>query len=298
MNCEEVRRYIDVYIDGEFDSQDSAELEGHVIACLECRQLVDGERQFREALRGKLSPIPAPSHLRESVLEQLEGGGSRTSRPSPVWSRAAVAALAAGIALTLWWPFGQLASTDSDPAGEQISAAAVVPATAATQPYVPASMARTSAPPSSPAAPAGHGDRAPVRPRQPFETGASLADYQRLQADVRGGETDIRRYMATRVSFEPQVPLLDGDGVRLLGARQVLHHGRPGVLFIYAVDGDRVSIVQSAATAQELQHRGLSVERERTLTRGRYVWRGMRHTVVTELGPSDVSRLLRAHTPR
>jgi anti-sigma factor RsiW len=105
MDCSELERCVDAYLDGEFDSRERGEAEVHVAGCDRCRGLVEAQGRVRAALRAKLreamaSPAPAgcaPPALRARIEDAL----ARTRRP--LWRRvlrpvplAAVAACAAG----------------------------------------------------------------------------------------------------------------------------------------------------------------------------------------------------------
>ncbi|HSN90788.1 MAG TPA: zf-HC2 domain-containing protein [Anaeromyxobacteraceae bacterium] len=110
MDCTEIERSIDAYLDAEFDGREEAEADAHVAACGRCQALVAREAHrhaaLRSALRAALGPESpagrAPPALRARVVEAL----AREKRP--LWRRvlspvpmAAVAACAAGAMVVL-----------------------------------------------------------------------------------------------------------------------------------------------------------------------------------------------------
>jgi anti-sigma factor RsiW len=70
VKCDEVRRFADLFIDGEFDDRESALFEEHLAGCLECRSEVNALMAFQEAVRQKLGPAKMPSDIRERVIAQ------------------------------------------------------------------------------------------------------------------------------------------------------------------------------------------------------------------------------------
>jgi anti-sigma factor RsiW len=88
MDCSELERSVDAYLDGEFDARERAEADLHLGNCPRCRALADGRGRVREALRAKLRDAMnapagrAPAELRARIEEAL----ARTRRP--LWRRA------------------------------------------------------------------------------------------------------------------------------------------------------------------------------------------------------------------
>ena len=103
MDCAELERTLDAYLDGEFDPREQAEAGDHLAACARCRELVEAQgrvhARLRATLHGALGPSTpagrAPDGLRDRVRAALR------SRP-PLWRRALsplpVATLAACVA--------------------------------------------------------------------------------------------------------------------------------------------------------------------------------------------------------
>ncbi|HYG70433.1 MAG TPA: zf-HC2 domain-containing protein [Anaeromyxobacteraceae bacterium] len=90
MDCAELTRSIDAYLDDEFDVRERAEADAHLAVCPRCSGLVDAQGRLRAALRSKLraamgqeAPAArAPDALRVRIQEAL----ARERRP--LWRRA------------------------------------------------------------------------------------------------------------------------------------------------------------------------------------------------------------------
>ncbi|HUL58781.1 MAG TPA: zf-HC2 domain-containing protein [Anaeromyxobacteraceae bacterium] len=110
MDCSEIERSVDAYLDGEFDTQERAETDAHLAVCPRCREWVGGRSAVRSALRASLrdamgAATPAgraPEALRARVRAAL------AHERRPLWRRAlaplplgAVAAAAAGVLVVL-----------------------------------------------------------------------------------------------------------------------------------------------------------------------------------------------------
>jgi anti-sigma factor RsiW len=75
MTCEEARKYLDTYIDGELEAGLMLDVENHLEECRPCSSLVLLGRRVRKELRG-LGEVKAPEHLRRRVL-RASGRGRR-----------------------------------------------------------------------------------------------------------------------------------------------------------------------------------------------------------------------------
>jgi anti-sigma factor RsiW len=90
MDCSELTRSIDAYLDGEFDVRERAEADAHLAGCPRCATLVESQGRLRAALRAKLREAmgyeapggQAPEALRARIHEAL----LRERRP--LWRRA------------------------------------------------------------------------------------------------------------------------------------------------------------------------------------------------------------------
>ena len=110
MDCTELERAIDAYLDGEFDARERAEADAHLAQCERCRALADAQGRIRTALRARLRDAMtppaaegrAPAALRARIEDAL------ACRRRPLWRRAlapmplgALAACVAGALLVL-----------------------------------------------------------------------------------------------------------------------------------------------------------------------------------------------------
>jgi anti-sigma factor RsiW len=111
LECSDVERSVDPYLDREFDERERAEMDVHLAACPRCRSMVERQARVRAAVRAKLrealgtdSPAGrAPPALRARIEESL------ARRRLPLWRRAlspvplaTLAACVAGVLLVLW----------------------------------------------------------------------------------------------------------------------------------------------------------------------------------------------------
>jgi anti-sigma factor (TIGR02949 family) len=110
MDCGELQRSLDAFLDGEFHQRERDEVSRHLEGCPACQHLVDRESRARGLLRARLREAmgpgtpagTAPGELRQRIRASL----ARERRPwrlvlSPV-PLAAVAACAAGALVVLW----------------------------------------------------------------------------------------------------------------------------------------------------------------------------------------------------
>ncbi len=111
MDCQEMQRSLEPYVDGEFDDRELVEANRHIASCLRCRELVEKHGRVRSLLRAKLREAMgagsgagcAPEGLRRRITEAL------AHQRRPAWRRmlspvpaATMAACAAGVLVVLW----------------------------------------------------------------------------------------------------------------------------------------------------------------------------------------------------
>jgi anti-sigma factor RsiW len=110
MDCRELERSVDAFLDAEFDDRERAEAEAHLAGCERCRATVEAQARMRDAVRRKLREAmaaPAPAGCAPAALrERLERSLAHQRRP--LWRRAltplpmaTVAACAAGVLVVL-----------------------------------------------------------------------------------------------------------------------------------------------------------------------------------------------------
>jgi anti-sigma factor RsiW len=110
MDCRELERSVDAFLDAEFDDRERAEAEAHLAGCPRCRATVESQGRLRAAIRQKLrqamaAPAPAGSAPQE-LRARLQRSLAKERRP--LWRRAlaplpiaTVAACAAGVLVVL-----------------------------------------------------------------------------------------------------------------------------------------------------------------------------------------------------
>ena len=60
MDCSDLERAVDAYLDGEFDGRERAEAEAHLASCQRCRALADAQARIRSAVRARLREAMSP----------------------------------------------------------------------------------------------------------------------------------------------------------------------------------------------------------------------------------------------
>jgi anti-sigma factor RsiW len=98
MTCRECRELIPAWVDRELSPRDGDSMEGHLLACEDCRLIAMRERSFLEGLRAQLPRESMPADVKARILarveEAVEGQPSRHA-----WRRGVMAL--AGLALML-----------------------------------------------------------------------------------------------------------------------------------------------------------------------------------------------------
>jgi mycothiol system anti-sigma-R factor len=72
MTCDDVRKFIQAYLDGELDGSEWAGLSEHLESCEACRREARAEERLRRAVKRALPVAPAPAALRGRVRAALE----------------------------------------------------------------------------------------------------------------------------------------------------------------------------------------------------------------------------------
>lgn len=107
MTCQEVRAYLEAYLDRELPVKETLEVDAHLAFCMQCQWIHAKEREFRALLRTKVRQEPAPATLASQIRERIRRL-DRQSRWRPVWQglRWAAAPLALAAGLLLVWALG------------------------------------------------------------------------------------------------------------------------------------------------------------------------------------------------
>lgn len=114
MNCADVERYLDDFVDGALPAALAAELGSHVASCPSCREAESGLRALLAEAESLDASIEPPRDLWAGIARRIDAEGAGTkpfpaARPAPRRRRAyallgAAAALAVGIAGALGIP--------------------------------------------------------------------------------------------------------------------------------------------------------------------------------------------------
>ena len=94
MNCQDVDRLLDPWMDDELDGVEMTTIAQHVEGCARCSDVVERRRALRDAVRSGLEWKEAPDILRASI--------TRSAKRPPLWRRpvTALASTAALLAIT------------------------------------------------------------------------------------------------------------------------------------------------------------------------------------------------------
>jgi mycothiol system anti-sigma-R factor len=81
--CQEVDKFVHVFVDGEFDDADRREFELHLADCPRCRALATFQARFRQTLKASVPRATAPAALRQRILVELAKVPPPELRASP-----------------------------------------------------------------------------------------------------------------------------------------------------------------------------------------------------------------------
>ncbi len=116
MTCEDIRRQLTPYLDGELDATRGSAVRGHLRGCEACRAIAGDEAALRDGLRS-LPPVDPPPSLWAGVQRKL-AAAEIADADRPAWRRAfarwlrllpsasriglATVALAAAVTVLVW----------------------------------------------------------------------------------------------------------------------------------------------------------------------------------------------------
>jgi mycothiol system anti-sigma-R factor len=72
IDCEEVLRRLELYLDGELEGGLGVEIEEHLVTCDPCTGHSDFQRKLKAVLRSKCACNEVPAHVLERVRVVLE----------------------------------------------------------------------------------------------------------------------------------------------------------------------------------------------------------------------------------
>ncbi|GEM_PF-5930099 len=106
MRCDEIRRFSDLYIDGEFEEREKALFEAHLQSCEACRAQVGAWLAFRNAIRKKMAEQPAmPDDVRTRLMAGI--GKAKSSTQHNAWKRVAFAVASMAMVVALGYMVSQ-----------------------------------------------------------------------------------------------------------------------------------------------------------------------------------------------
>ena len=106
MNCEELTKHLDDYVDDQLDSQTAATLNTHVDGCPDCQQRLAHEQSLRKLLKDYGDMATADAAFFDAALVKAARVGQRQQQKRS-WLTGFGSAVAAGLALwvvsTIWF---------------------------------------------------------------------------------------------------------------------------------------------------------------------------------------------------
>jgi len=89
MECGDIERSADPYLDGEFDDRERAAVDAHLASCERCRARWDEQARVRDAMRTRLreamTPPSSAGRAPPALRARIEGALARERRP--LWRR-------------------------------------------------------------------------------------------------------------------------------------------------------------------------------------------------------------------
>jgi Putative zinc-finger len=136
MSCDDTRRRLTAYLDGDLDADGGTLVRVHLRGCAACRQVATEEAELRDGLRA-LPVLDPPSSLWAGVQARLAAAEEAEAR-RPKWRRvlarwapalprfAAGGLVAAAAVTALWWQTHRAGEPGSEPASFPSSTPVVI----------------------------------------------------------------------------------------------------------------------------------------------------------------------------
>jgi len=122
MSCEDVREFLDAYIDRELDVVSTLQFERHLVECASCRSISERYHELHDAVKVKIPHFEVPGELEKKIRAQL---GRRDRTVGREWfPRWRGWAIAAGLATLLI--FSVVGNVARRPSASQVLADQVV----------------------------------------------------------------------------------------------------------------------------------------------------------------------------
>ena len=71
MLCDDVKRVIYFFLDGELGEKKQQDFTSHLTLCPECERRADVQRRLRGFVRNRLARITAPEHLKTRLVRSV-----------------------------------------------------------------------------------------------------------------------------------------------------------------------------------------------------------------------------------
>ena len=75
MSCQEVREFLDAFVDKELDVVASTQFDRHLTECADCRAMCDRYLQMRDSVKAHMEYFEAPNGLEQRLRAQLHPSG-------------------------------------------------------------------------------------------------------------------------------------------------------------------------------------------------------------------------------
>jgi len=287
VNCQDIQKFAYTFLDREFDDRDQAEFQTHLGMCPPCRDTVERDASFRDAVRRHLTPTCADPDIRQGVHRRLREAHQKARMSRTV---AIPLALAASMALAvLSWQALRQGNVDDSLVAVVVTPSPVAmvaaPTPAPTPVNTPAVVVKTPvvlpvprvsddvklvAEQHQPAQVMGGSLNANAMARRsPFGAIRSPANLramvrshvQPLPPEVRGRAEVVQRFLSERLPYVGPPPIADGVGVQLHGARLTRFAGRPVVHYYYQSYGKPLTVFRFVRIPGEEPFEDPEVER-------------------------------------
>jgi anti-sigma factor (TIGR02949 family) len=77
IDCNEILRSLDAYLDGEMSSEESRHFEDHVASCFPCHERQEFRRVLRHVVRIKVTRVDLPPGLAERIRGAIRAPGEQ-----------------------------------------------------------------------------------------------------------------------------------------------------------------------------------------------------------------------------
>jgi len=106
MNCNDAAALLPTYSDGELDPVQSAAVEKHLLACVECAARRDDQLALSARIKRDVPYFPAPPAMRSRIEGLLTGTATRSRPVRDRWRWLGAGAFAGSMATVLAWFMG------------------------------------------------------------------------------------------------------------------------------------------------------------------------------------------------